>query len=127
MTNTRAGSARDDDLSDFRQRTFGKGEDQRIVHTSGSGPAVVVMPEMPGISPDVARFARWVRDAGFTVFLPSLFGVDGAYERHLRLAITPRYFRLLLLVNRGGIKEALGGEFQFQGLVIKISQLAIKT
>ncbi|MFD4140804.1 dienelactone hydrolase [Streptomyces sp. NPDC058572] len=37
------------------------------------------MPEMPGISPDVARFARWVRDAGFSVYLPSLFGVDGAY------------------------------------------------
>ncbi|MCL2535067.1 MAG: dienelactone hydrolase family protein, partial [Nocardiaceae bacterium] len=34
--------------------------------------------EMPGISPHVARFARWVRDAGFTVYLPSLFGRDGA-------------------------------------------------
>ena len=36
------------------------------------------MCEMPGISPEVARFARWVRDAGFTVFVPSLFGRDGA-------------------------------------------------
>ena len=26
----------------------------------------------------VARFARWVRDAGFTVYMPSLFGRDGA-------------------------------------------------
>ena len=25
----------------------------------------------------VARFARWVRDAGFTVWMPHLFGVDG--------------------------------------------------
>jgi dienelactone hydrolase len=49
------------------------------VHVSGTGPAVVIMPEMPGISPDVLRFAGWVRDAGFTVYLPSLFGVDGAY------------------------------------------------
>jgi dienelactone hydrolase len=39
---------------------------------------VIVMTEMPGISPQVARFARWVRDAGFTVHLPSLFGADGA-------------------------------------------------
>src|SRR5262249_37931299 len=31
-----------------------------------------------GISPHVARFARWVRDAGFTVYMPSLFGRDGA-------------------------------------------------
>jgi dienelactone hydrolase len=36
------------------------------------------MAEMPGISPHVARFARWVRDAGFTVYMPSLFGRDGA-------------------------------------------------
>jgi dienelactone hydrolase len=32
---------------------------------------------MPGISPHVARFSRWVRDAGFTVYMPSLFGQDG--------------------------------------------------
>jgi dienelactone hydrolase len=48
------------------------------VYVAGVGPAVVVLPEMPGISPDVARFARWVRDAGFRVYLPSLFGRDGA-------------------------------------------------
>ncbi|MFT3771791.1 MAG: dienelactone hydrolase family protein [Minicystis sp.] len=29
----------------------------------------------------MARFARWVRDAGFTVYMPSLFGRDGAYPR----------------------------------------------
>jgi len=39
---------------------------------------VIVMTEMPGISPQVTRFARWVRDAGFTVYMPSLFGRDGA-------------------------------------------------
>jgi dienelactone hydrolase len=38
---------------------------------------VIVMPEMPGISPRVARFARWVKNAGFTVYMPSLFGRDG--------------------------------------------------
>src|SRR5262249_49547949 len=38
----------------------------------------IVMSEMPGISPHVARFARWVRDAGFSVYMPSLFGRDGA-------------------------------------------------
>ena len=50
----------------------------RTVHVAGSGPAVIVMSEMPGISPHVARFARWVRDGGFTVYMPSLFGRDGA-------------------------------------------------
>ena len=44
---------------------------------SVSGPAVIVIPEVPGISPHVARFARWVREAGFTVYMPSLYGRDG--------------------------------------------------
>jgi len=50
----------------------------KVVQVSGAGPAVIVMAEMPGISPHVARFSRWVRDAGFTVYMPSLFGRDGA-------------------------------------------------
>lgn len=74
---TRAGS--DDPLDDFDHRIVEVDGVAKTVHVIGSGPAVVVMPEMPGISPDVARLARWVRDAGFTVFVPSLFGVDGAY------------------------------------------------
>jgi len=49
-----------------------------LVYVTGTGPAVIVMTEMPGISPHVARFSRWVRDAGFTVYMPSLFGRDGA-------------------------------------------------
>jgi dienelactone hydrolase len=48
------------------------------VHVAGVGPAVIVITEVPGITPHVARFARWVRDAGFTVWMPSLFGTDGA-------------------------------------------------
>ncbi|MFJ2900712.1 dienelactone hydrolase family protein [Streptomyces sp. NPDC087218] len=68
-----------DPLDDFSRRTVGVEDVDKTVYVSGSGPAVVLMPEMPGISPDVARFARWVRDAGFSVYMPSLFGVDGAY------------------------------------------------
>ncbi|MEU1426542.1 dienelactone hydrolase family protein [Nocardia sp. NPDC005746] len=69
----------DDPLDDFTPRAVTVDDITKIVHVSGSGPAVILMPEMPGISPDVARFARWIRDAGFTVHMPSLFGVDGAY------------------------------------------------
>lgn len=43
----------------------------------GSGPGVVVIHEIPGITPDVATFAQEVVDAGFTVVMPSLFGTDG--------------------------------------------------
>ncbi|MFE9097291.1 dienelactone hydrolase family protein [Streptomyces sp. NPDC007264] len=67
-----------DAITDFTHRLVDVAGVVKTVHVAGSGPAVVLMPEMPGISPDVLRLARWVRDAGFTVYLPSLFGTDGA-------------------------------------------------
>jgi dienelactone hydrolase len=66
-----------DSLADFEKRHVTINGETKSVYVAGSGPAVIVMSEMPGISPYVARFARWVRDAGLTVFMPSLFGVDG--------------------------------------------------
>src|SRR6202035_3350121 len=68
----------DDPLEDFDARMVSLEGIAKRVHVAGSGPAVIVMTEMPGISPHVARFARWVRDAGFTVYMPSLSGRDGA-------------------------------------------------
>src|SRR6202050_3011973 len=68
----------DDPLDDFDPRDIALDGVTKTVHVAGAGPAVIVMTEMPGISPHVARFARWVRDAGFTVYMPSLFGRDGA-------------------------------------------------
>lgn len=67
-----------DALEDFTRREITLDRSRRRVYVAGVGPAVIVMTEMPGISPQVARFSRWVRDAGFTVYLPSLFGQDGA-------------------------------------------------
>ena len=69
---------RDDPLDDFEAREIVERDTPRRVYVAGDGPAVLVMAEMPGISPEVARFARWVREAGFRVYLPSLFGRDGA-------------------------------------------------
>jgi dienelactone hydrolase len=68
----------DDPLDDFDHRAVTLEGVTKVVHVAGEGPAVIVMTEMPGISPHVARFSRWVRDAGFTVYMPSLFGRDGA-------------------------------------------------
>ena len=67
-----------DPLDDFNPREITLDGIAKLVHVAGTGPAVIVMTEMPGISPHVARFSRWVRDAGFTVYMPSLFGRDGA-------------------------------------------------
>ena len=67
----------DDPLDDFEKREIQLNDATKDVWVSGVGPAVIVMAEMPGISPHVARFARWVREAGFSVYMPSLFGRDG--------------------------------------------------
>ena len=56
----------DDPLDDFERRELTLEGATRRVFVAGNGPAVIVMAELPGISPHVARFARWVRDAGFT-------------------------------------------------------------
>ena len=66
-----------DSLADFTTFAFTNADAERIVYRKGAGPAVVVMHEIPGITPEVARFARYVVDAGFTVFMPLLFGTPG--------------------------------------------------
>ena len=67
-----------DDLDDFAVRQIDLEGKKKCVYCSGNGPAVIVIAEIPGISPHVARFSRWVREAGFSVYMPSLFGRDGA-------------------------------------------------
>lgn len=47
------------------------------VYRKGSGPAVVIMHEMPGLHPLVIRFADRVAAAGMTVFCPNFFGQPG--------------------------------------------------
>jgi dienelactone hydrolase len=64
-------------IDDFEQTTFTHGGKQRTVFRRGTGPAVIVIAEMPGISPKVLRFAGWVADLGCTAVVPHLFGVPG--------------------------------------------------
>jgi dienelactone hydrolase len=44
------------------------------VYRQGDGPAVILIHELLGLTPDVITFADRVRDAGYTVYLPVLFG-----------------------------------------------------
>jgi hypothetical protein len=66
-----------DALADFEPTPFAALGRERPVYVKGTGPGVIVMHEVPGISAEVARFARKVVDAGFTVYMPHLFGVVG--------------------------------------------------
>jgi dienelactone hydrolase len=67
----------DDPLDDFERTTFSHDGKTRAVFRKGTGPAVIVMAEIPGITPKVAGFARRVADLGCTAVLPHLFGTPG--------------------------------------------------
>lgn len=61
-------------LTDFSTFSFTHSGATRTVYKKGQGPGVVVMHEIPGITPPVADFSRRVADAGFTVYMPHMFG-----------------------------------------------------
>src|SRR6478736_30601 len=64
-------------LDGYTETTFTFEGKTRTVFRRGSGPAVLVISEIPGITPAVADFGRRVAEAGFTAVLPSLFGTPG--------------------------------------------------
>jgi dienelactone hydrolase len=65
------------EFTGFERRTESHGGVAREVYQGGSGPAVIVIHEIPGLHPGVVDFARRLVDAGFTAVLPSLFGTPG--------------------------------------------------
>lgn len=67
----------DDPLADFDRGFFTHDDVSRAIFRKGTGPAVIVMAEIPGITPLVADFARRVVDIGCTAVLPHLFGTPG--------------------------------------------------
>lgn len=67
----------DVELDGFTRTDFAHGGTTRTVYRAGSGPGVVVIAEMPGITPEVIAFARRVVDQGCSVALPHLFGGPG--------------------------------------------------
>jgi dienelactone hydrolase len=75
----------DESLSSFERFEFTDpdGRWTRPVYRKGSGPAVIVIHEMPGLHPLVLRFASRVAAAGMTVFCPHLFGEAGKEIRPL--------------------------------------------
>jgi len=67
-----------DVLDDFTKEQFTAQGKTRDIYRRGSGPAVIVIAEMPGITPNVAAFARKVAAIGCTAVMPHLFGEPGA-------------------------------------------------
>lgn len=66
-----------DVLEGYTKERYQAGGISHDIYRSGSGPAVIVISEMPGITPGVVEFANRVRHLGTTVVLPHLFGQPG--------------------------------------------------
>jgi dienelactone hydrolase len=64
-------------LDSYEKTQFTYNGKTRSVFRKGTGPAVIVIAEMPGITPKVVGFADRVVDIGCTAVLPHLFGVPG--------------------------------------------------
>jgi dienelactone hydrolase len=68
---------------------------------AGHGPGVIVVHEIPGLHPGVVEFGRRLIDAGYTVYLPSLFGrpgeepTTGAIVRSILRTCVAREFSIL--------------------------------
>lgn len=62
------------DLAGFDSFEFTDDGATRVVYRRGQGPGVILMHEIPGITPEVKACAQRTADAGFTVYMPHLFG-----------------------------------------------------
>ncbi len=60
------------------------------VYKTGSGSPVILMHELPGMTPECLNLAERIADAGFTVYLPLMFGELGqgtSWSQTLRFSI----------------------------------------
>jgi dienelactone hydrolase len=92
-----------DDLADFTREPFTADGRTKDIYRLGSGPAVIVMSEIPGITPKVAGFARKVAERGCTAVMPHLFGepgrdVSGAYtmQTFAKVCISKEFTKLAM-------------------------------
>ncbi|MBP2477107.1 dienelactone hydrolase [Crossiella equi] len=75
-----ADSAPTADLDGWRRVPFEAAGRRHDVYEKGTGPGVVVLPELPGMTPAVLGFAEHLVARGFTVSAVSVFGRPGARE-----------------------------------------------
>ncbi|GAA3438297.1 dienelactone hydrolase family protein [Kutzneria kofuensis] len=65
------------DLTGWRKAPFTGAGLTYDCYEKGEGPGVVLVPEVPGITPEVLGLADHLVDQGFTVVVPSPFGTPG--------------------------------------------------
>jgi dienelactone hydrolase len=76
------------DVPGFDTSQFvGDDGDRRTYYVSGSGPPVMVLHELPGMTDDFLKFAERLRNQGFTVYCPLLFGSPGHSVRSIEALV----------------------------------------
>lgn len=72
-------------LAGWTREQFTSADITHDTYRKGSGPGVIVVHEIPAITPKVAEFAERVVDRGFTVVMPDLVGRPGIEPSNVNL------------------------------------------
>ncbi len=83
----------------FAASTFLHDGIQHTLYTRGSGPGIVLIHELPGLTKSCIALANRLVDAGYRVYMPLLFGKPGktAMKRNLAHVCISREFRVLAM------------------------------
>jgi dienelactone hydrolase len=73
-------------LDDAHRFSFSEGGISHPVYRDGQGPGVLILHELPGMTPECVRLADLVMGAGHTVYLPLFFGRPGKTANNLQMA-----------------------------------------
>ncbi|MDQ6687932.1 MAG: dienelactone hydrolase family protein [Actinomycetota bacterium] len=65
-------------LASWQESVHTDGGVTHPMYRKGAGPGVILIHELPGMTPEVIAFGEEVVSAGFTVVMPQLFGTPGA-------------------------------------------------
>ncbi len=96
-------------LTDFERFDFTSGSVTKTVFRRGSGPGVLLMHELPGLTLECIDLAERIAEAGLCVYVPLLFGSPGergTLRNSLRICVS-REFNLLRTHGRSPIVEWL--------------------
>jgi dienelactone hydrolase len=61
-------------IKGFSEETFTTEYDSLILYGKGDGPGVILLHELPGLTPETVELAEWIAGHGFHVVMPLLFG-----------------------------------------------------
>lgn len=71
-------------LTDYDARSYTFEGKTRSVFVRGNGPAIIVMHELPGMTPECLALGDRLASRGFSVYLPLFFGSAGQKSSNLR-------------------------------------------